>query len=134
MKLRFESRVHDDDTYTIWAIDREPASAKAQHAWHIADVWFNGGEWLYLKYDRSGKAIHEAPFRWLDIDRAQWAGLRNFTNHVNEKRAERTEAENAGLDALLATKRLEFREDTREDARLWGVAMARIWAKTLFNL
>lgn len=133
MKLRFETRVHDDDTYTVWAIDREPVSVKDEHAWHVADIFFNGGEWLFLKYGLNGQ-VDYGSMRWINPDNAQWAEIRDFTNHVNENRASRTETENAALDTILATKRREFRDDTREDARLWGIALARVWAKTLFNL
>lgn len=133
MNLRFESRVHDDDTFTVWAIDRAPGHATDQHAWHIADVFFNGGEWLHIKYDLTGEIVH-GQMKWIDADHAQWAELREFTNHVNEARHKRTETELAALDALLAIRRREFRDDTREDARLWGIALSRVWAKSLFDL
>lgn len=133
MNLRFESRVHDDDTFTVWAIDRAPGHATDQHAWHIADIFFNGGEWLFIKYNLTGEIDHGS-MRWIDADHAQWSELRAFTNLVNKDRHKRTEPELAALDTMLATQRREFRDDTREDARLWGIALARVWAKSLFDL
>jgi hypothetical protein len=145
VNFRFESRVHDDDTYTVWAIDRAPGHATDQHAWHVADVFFNGGEWLFVRYDLTGELVvvldgtdddgnPKRAVRWINADPEQWAELRDFTNHVNSERHKRSEAENAALDKALAIRRLKFRDDTREDARLMGVALSRVWARTLFEL
>lgn len=129
-RVRFETRVHDDDTFTVWAIDREPERVVAQHAWHIADVFFNGGEWLLIKYDKDGEIVHPVE-RWIDVDHQEWAHLRDITNENAKDRHNRPDAVNAALDAELAIRRLKFRDDTREDARMMGLALARIWWRSM---
>jgi len=105
------------------------ATVRLGEQYHIADVFFNGAEWLYVRLDRSGEVVHPID-RWLNVDPEQWSHLREMTNENAKGREERPQAVNEALDAALAARRRQFRDDTREDAELLARGMARVWWKT----
>lgn len=108
---------------------------------HIADIFFNGAEWLLLKYpefeeaDRDGnvKPDHDytAEVAWLNVDPERFAEVREYTNVLAENRHKLDEAAIAALEAHLKFARKHYRDETMEDALLLGTALARVYWRSV---
>jgi hypothetical protein len=104
---------------------------------HIADIFFNGAEWLLLKYprfeepDRDGhiKPDHDytAEVAWLNVDPERHARLRGLTNSHAQLHPDVEEPIRAASEAQLKFERKRYRDDTLEDALLLGTALARVY-------
>lgn len=116
--FRLES--YDEDTSKVFAVVG-PAS------YHIADLFFNGAEWLFLKYDADGEIVNDSGNMWIDADPEEWARLRDIANENAKDREQRNQTVNDTLDAALALRRRQFRDDTRELAELGAKGKARAW-------
>lgn len=132
--VKFRLEFFEDGGWKVIATMTDPEEVGGQHAWHIADIWFNGGEWLLVKYDTNHDVIHLTN-AWLDVDHERWAELRDHSNSVAELNAsEENQTLRDARDAALATARRQFRERTEEDAKLLGLAKAKVHWRQHFNL
>lgn len=123
-KAKFRLEWVDDNTAKVRGhrTDNEYLSPQ-----HVGDLWFNGAEWLFVKYDLHGEIVNDAENMWIDTDPEEWAHLREIANENAKGREDRNQAVNEALDAALALRRRQFRDDTRELAELGAKGKARAW-------
>lgn len=107
---------------------------------HIADIFFNGAEWLLLKYpefeaDNDGnlKPDHDyvAQVAWLNVNPERFAQLRELTNEHAKLHPDVEEPIRAASHAQLKFERKRYFEDTLEDALLLGTALARVYWRSV---
>jgi len=119
-RTKFQLKSHDDDTSKVFVV-----VGADEH--HVGDLFFNGCEWLFVKLDAEGEIVTDSSNTWIDADPEQWAHLREMANENAKGREERNQAVNDALDAALALRRRQFRDDTRELAELGAKGKARAW-------
>lgn len=121
-RTRAHVEPYDEDTDRIY-VQSDPHG----EPYMVAELFFNGAEWQFIPYTLDGEIAHGAGFQWVDPDRERWAHLRDINNENAKGADQRPLAVNQGLDAALTKLRLQFRDETREDARLIAQGKARIW-------
>lgn len=140
--FRLERYVSDGDEESgrhceMVIVDYEGATLHPRSV-HIADIFFNGFEWLLLKYtefetDDDGNVkpnLIDGPIPdgvHLNVNPERYVDLRALTNATNQDRHQREQAIQASLDAQLKFERTRYRDDTLEDALLLGTALARVY-------
>lgn len=94
----------------------------------IAELFWNGGEWLFLPCDKDGKVIASNDgLRHIDVDPARRMHLNQIEEANINDRLDRGEAVQAAMDAALMSRRREFRDDTRDLAVVGAKIYARGW-------
>lgn len=125
-RLQFRVDWCDDDPNTGEVHVILPADSPEDWPSKLGEVFWNGAEWWFIRHDKDGEIDHPMD-NFIDVD----PGLRMHLNDVQAEnlkdRAERPEAVNEALDAALATRRREFRDDTRDLAELGAKMYARSW-------
>lgn len=94
----------------------------------IAELYWNGAEWLFVPIGKDGETHTQGGFiRYIDVDPQTRLHLNLVAEENAKDRLDRHETVQAALDAALATRRRQFRDDTRELAELGARMYARWW-------
>ena len=118
---KFEIETHDADVYLVFAVTPDSRSK-------IAEVMWNGGEWVFMAMDRNGGYMPvEGAWRVIDVDPQRRLHLGEVEAANLLDRIDRNETVQAALDMALTTRRRQFRDETREDAILGAKLFARGW-------
>jgi hypothetical protein len=128
--LKFDIEAHDADVYIVWAVTSEAR-------YKIAEVMWNGGEWVFMAMDKAGNYMPvENIWRVIDVDpeRRLHLGQIEAANVASRADPDTNETVQAALDMALTTRRLQFRDDSREDAILGAKLYARGWYPKWLNL
>jgi hypothetical protein len=94
----------------------------------IAELFWNGAEWLFVPMDKDGELFPGTQnMRHIDVDPGRRMHLNAIAEENLKGSADRHETVQAAMVAALATRRREFRDDTRDLAELGAKIYARGW-------
>lgn len=120
---RLKFRVHVE-----WsAEDQNVADVIVGNALKIAELFWNGAEWLFVPWGKDGLIYSADDMRHIDVDPERRLHLNRIEEANTLDRLDRNETVQAAMDAALMTRRREFRDDTRELAEMGAKIFARGW-------
>lgn len=107
----------------------EDAARVLVHEHHIADLFWNGGEWFFIPYGTDGHQLTTEHWSYIKVDTERWIKLRDKANDMAAAAVNRTEAERQAYSKELQLERKEFRDDTVEFAEMAAIGKGRVWWK-----